>query len=168
VSFFPLEAGETLRWQGRPAPRCYTFRNWKHSLFGVFLSVPSLFWLLVGHELRANGSPFWVAWLPISFVLISAWLAAGHLFWARLEWDKLFYAVTDRRVVIQRGIFRQQQQSLALSELTGVKVRRLGVHLATLRLEGRGGHWYLCCLEHPETLLALLQGELSGVSEENI
>ena len=49
-----LQEGEQLQWSGRPAPRCFTFRHWIHSVFGVLLFLPSLVWLDGGHALAAE------------------------------------------------------------------------------------------------------------------
>lgn len=166
IDNFILDAGETIRWQGRPAPRCYTFRNWKHSLAGIGLTVPTLFWLLVGWELTRNSGDLWTVLLPAPFVLASLYLAAGHLFLARLEWEKISYVVTDRRVALRRGIFRPQLRILPLNGVQAVKVRRQGLHLATLRLDlGAGDHLIFHCLEHPEIVLALFKDELGLVGE---
>ena len=75
----PLTADETIRWHGRPAPRAYTFRNWRHSLLGLALLLPCLIWQLVGIELAADGAPSWVAWLPLPFNLATLYLAFGQL-----------------------------------------------------------------------------------------
>ena len=53
-----LEPGETVRWEGRPAPRCYTFRNWKHSLVGLLLLILTGFWQVMSFGLaRDYGLP---------------------------------------------------------------------------------------------------------------
>ena len=43
--------GETLTWEGRPAPRAFTFRNGLHSLFGILLLVGAIFWQVSACEL---------------------------------------------------------------------------------------------------------------------
>lgn len=164
-----LEPGEIVRWQGRPAPRCYTFRNWKHSLFGLFLSVPSLFWLVLGRELAADGGSIWLAWLPVPLVLVCAYLVAGQLLLARIAWEKIFYTVTDQRLLLRSGLFSLQLQAIPLTEVHGVKVRRHGPQLVTLHLDyGDSCSVILHCLEHPDALLTLLKAELDRSAAEKV
>lgn len=151
---FPLADGETILWQGRPAPRGYTFRNWRHALFGFALSLPCLFWLLVGIELAAAGSPAWVAWLPLPFALGSLYLAFGQLLIARLEWEKVLYTVSESTICLQRGLFRPKLCTLPRAALVAVRTRRLGPNLATVRFEAEDGRSLtFCAIEHPELLL---------------
>jgi len=153
----PLAADETLLWQGRPAPRAYTFRNWRHALFGLALMLPCLFWQMVGIELVAAGAPPWVAWLPLPFNLASLYLAFGQLLIARLEWEQVLYAVTDRTIYQRSGFFRPRLRCLPLAAVTTVRKKNLGPNLATIRIAGQLGPGILfSAIEHPELLLPLL------------
>lgn len=152
----PLAADETLLWQGRPAPRAYTFRNWRHALFGLALMLPCLLWQLVGIELAAAGSPAWVAWLPLPFNLASLYLAFGQLLIARLEWEQVLYAVSDRTIYQRRGFFRPRLRCLPLAAVMNVRKKGLGPNLATIRIVGKEGEALLfAAIEHPELLLRL-------------
>ena len=152
----PLAADETLLWQGRPAPRAYTFRNWRHALFGLALMIPCLLWQLVGIELAAAGSPAWVAWLPLPFNLGSFYLAFGQLLIARLEWEQVLYAVSDRTIYQRRGFFRPRLRCLPLAAVTNVRKKSLGPNLATIRIASKDGESLLfAAIEHPELLLRL-------------
>ena len=122
----PLAADETLLWQGRPAPRAYTFRNWRHALFGLALMLPCLFWQMVGIELVAAGAPRWVAWLPLPFNLASLYLAFGQLLIARLEWEQVLYVVSDRTIYQRRGFFRPRLRCLPLAAVTSVRKKVSG------------------------------------------
>ncbi len=159
----PLAENETILWQGRPAPRAYTFRNWRHAVFGLVLMLPCLFWQIVGIELAATGAPAWVAWLPLPFNLACLYLAFGQLFIARLEWEQVLYVVSDRTIYQRRGFFRSRLRSLPLAAVTNVRQKRLGPNLATIRIEGREGESLLfAALEHPELLLRLFSGAVNG------
>jgi hypothetical protein len=153
-----LEAGESLRWQGRPAPRCWTFRNWRHACFGALVLVFSLWWQISGLSLAQDGGGLWPALLPIPFVLAAAYLAVGHLLVARWEWRNVCYAVSDRRILATRGLLRQQVAVLPLSALSYFQVVPHGEHLATLRLHAASlERWcVLHCIEHPELVTPLL------------
>lgn len=158
-----LADGEALLWQGRPAPRAFTFRNWRHALFGLFLTLPCLLWQLVGIELVAGGSPAWVAWLPLPFNLAALYLAFGQLLIARLEWEKVFYAVSDRAIYQYCGFFRPRLSVLARSALVRVRKKKLGTNLATIQMEGEEGQrLHFIAIEHPELLLRLLPADAGG------
>lgn len=163
--FDQLESGEEVRWEGRPAPRCYTFRNWQHSLFGMLLLVLAVWWQAVGYQLGHVYDSALLIWLPLPFLLVGLYLSLGHVLLARYEWERVFYAVTDHRVLVRRGIFRQRVESLPLSEVTYFQVKPLGKDLATISViaEGRG-NVVLCCLEHPQRPIELLESamEVSG------
>lgn len=161
----PLAAGETLLWQGRPAPRAYTFRNWRHSLFGLALALPCLIWQLVGIDLAAGGASPWVAWLPLPFNLACLYLAFGQLLIARLEWERVYYAVSDRSIYRVGGFFRPRQECLPLPAVTAVRRKTLGPNLATIRIDGEEGRTLLfSAIEHPELLLRLFP---AAVAAEN-
>jgi len=157
-----LEEGEALRWEGRPAPRAFIFRNWKHSLFGVLLLLISAYWQIVGMQLAAVYQLPWLIWIPIPFLLIGLYLGGGHLLLARMEWEQVFYAVTDRRLLARRGLFRQRVESLELSELTGFRVKPLGSELATLRacVGSSGSSLVFVAVEYPQQVTALLEAAL--------
>jgi len=154
-----LEPGEQLCWQGRPAPRCYTFRNWRHSIFGLVLTLISAYWQSVGLTMAREYSAWYLALIPTPLLLLGLYLAFGHLLLARLAWEKVFYAVTDRRILMQKGILRVQVHDMSLSELTYVEVKPLGESLGRLRVEGAGTGTtlILSCLEHPRIVTALLE-----------
>ncbi|NIQ96855.1 MAG: PH domain-containing protein [Desulfuromonadales bacterium] len=150
-----LEDGETVRWQGRPAPRCYTFRNWKHSLFGLALLLMSLLWLSLGLHLAPG--KLW-GWLPLPFALGGLYLSGGHLLWSRLQWEGVFYAVTDRRVIVRKSL-PQSVLDCPLAEIAFFQVRPFGDNLGTIRItvEGRDAPLVMPCIEYPETPAALLR-----------
>jgi len=159
----PLTVDETIRWQGRPAPRAYTFRNWRHSLLGLALLLPCMVWQLVGIELAAAGAPGWVAWLPLPFNLAGLYLALGQLLIARLEWERVHYAVSDRSLYQRRGFFRSRLRTLPLAEVTRVRRKILGPNLATVRIDGREGvSLIFSAIEHFELLLRLFPNVAGG------
>ncbi len=163
-----LEEGEALRWEGRPAPRAFTFRNWLHSLVGVLLLLLSAYWQMVGVQLAAVYHLPWLAWIPIPFLVAGLYLGVGHLLLARMEWEKVFYAVTDRRLLAQRGLFRPRIEVFELSELTGFRVKPLGNELATLRAcaLSSGSNLIFIAIEYPQQVTALLEAALIANGHE--
>ena len=73
-----LLSGESLQWEGRPAPRCYTFRQWRHALFGVVLTIVCGVWEVMGVQQAAEQGWRWLAWVPLPFLGYALWLAFGH------------------------------------------------------------------------------------------
>jgi hypothetical protein len=159
----PLATGETILWQGRPAPRAYTFRNWRHALFGLALTLPCLLWQLVGIELAAGGAPFWTAWLPLPFNLGAFYLGFGQLLVARLEWERVYYAVSNQTIYHYGGLFRPRLNSMPISALAAVRQKKLGPNLATIRMEPKeGAPLVFAAIEHPELLLPFLPVDSAG------
>ncbi|BCR05252.1 hypothetical protein DESUT3_23210 [Desulfuromonas versatilis] len=157
-----LEAGEVLRWEGRPAPRCFTFRNWKHSLFGILLLVLALYWQVVGYQLAKVYEAAWLGWMPLPFIIIALYLSVGHLVLARLEWEKVYYAVTDRRILALRGLRSIRFQSMPLAQLSYFRIKPLGESLGTVRVScsDSPSPLVVCCIEHPRSMTDLLEEAL--------
>ncbi len=117
---WPLEPGETILWQGRPAPRCYTFRNWKLVLAGTALFLACSFWLMLGAQLvEAEGYSSVLILMTLPLVLATFFLGPGQLLLARWRWEKLFYALTEERLLVRTGLISAQIFSYARSEITG-------------------------------------------------
>lgn len=162
-----LEVGEEVRWEGRPAPRCYTFRHWRHSIFGfVFLAICS-YWQFLGSSVAEEYEMPWLVWVPMPFVLLGIYFSVGHLIQSRLEWGHVYYAITDRRLLAQRGLFRLKNDSLELKEITYFSLHRQGEELGTLRVhKGDEKQLVLHCLEHPRRATDLLEKVLKAGQAE--
>lgn len=152
---WPLAEGETLLWQGRPAPRCYTFRNWKLSAAGTILFLACSFWMLLGLELvEAEHYSVLLVLITLPLVVATFFLGPGQLLLARWRWEKLFYAVTDQRVLVRDGLLTEQFRAFALEEISDWQQRCFGEHLASIRiLRGDDAPQILACLEHPQLLM---------------
>jgi len=154
---------ENLCWEGRPAPRCYTFRNWKHSLCGLILLGFVAVWLYAGFSLAAETGIMIYQLLPFPFLVAGLWLAFGHLLAARFEWDGVWYAISDRRVFVRRGLLRRRWVVLPLAELVWLRHHPYSTELGTLVMRfGAGGELrlMLCCIEQPQHPLELLVAAL--------
>jgi hypothetical protein len=146
-------------WEGRPAPRAFTFRNWRRSAWVLVLCLPVF--ALAAILLRGTGvslsSP--VVFVTVVFLgLLCFWGTVGHLFHARLLWEREFYVLTDRRLLVMSGLFGGRISTLDLGELAEVSLARQGPTLGTVTVRRRntGRPIILHCLEHPELLLEKL------------
>ena len=152
---WPLAEGETLLWQGRPAPRCYTFRNWKLSAAGTLLFMACSFWMMLGIQLvKAENYSMLLVLITIPLVITTFFLGPGQLVLARWRWGKLFYAVTDQRLLVRDGILTVQFRTFPRNEISGWQQRRFGENLASIKiLRGDEAPQILACLEQPQLLL---------------
>lgn len=162
-----LVEGETIRWEARPAPRCYTFRHWRHAIFGgIFLAITAC-WQVLGFEMAATYASAWLAWLPLPFLLIGLYLSVGHLLQARLEWPHVRYVITDRRLLVQRGLLTRRVEALSLNEMTYFRLDRQGEELGTLRVhKGREQQLVLHCIEYPRQATTLLEAAINQGRDE--
>jgi len=159
---WPLGEGETLLWQGRPAPRCYTWRNWKLSVAATILFLGSSFWWMLAYQLMvADGYPWWLQLIPAPLVFLSIWYGPCHILLARTRWEKLFYAVSDRRLLIRDGLFTAKIESFPLAEIESWQQKIYSDQLVSLRLILKThAPVILFCLEQPQNLLGHLQREI--------
>jgi hypothetical protein len=162
---FVLAPGERLQWEGRPAPRCYTFRHWRHSVFGLVFLAMAIGWEIYGFEMAENYAA-WLVWLPLPFLLVGLYLSAGHLVQARLEWNHVQYAITNQRLLARRGLCKQKVTSMSLSEIIYFRLDRKGENLGTLRVCKDGGQQLILhCLEYPHQAAGLLEAALRNGDE---
>lgn len=159
ASWPALQADEVLQWEGRPAPRCYTFRQWRHALFGVVLTVVCGIWAALGVQQAVEQGWPWLTLVPLPFLGYALWLAVGQLVAARLEWNRVAYALTDRRVVARRGLLTAREVSLPLERLTWFRLQPDGEELGTLQIRGGEGDPVLIlhCIEYPRRPAELLE-----------
>lgn len=150
-----LNDGETMRWQGRPAPRCYTFRHWLQATIGTILFLASSFWLMVGIQLvRAQGYSSWLILAPCLLSMAAFFIGPGQLILARWRWEKIFYALTDQRLLVRNRLFGNRIYIYQLCDYKHFKQKKYGRQLLSLRLSFKGSPpIVLECLEHPENFL---------------
>jgi len=158
IPAWTLEAGEGRVWQGRPAPRCYTFRRWQQTLIGSILFVASCLWLLVGWQLAAEGTVASVfLLLPAALSLFALLLGPLQLIRDRLRWERIFYAVTDRRRLLLLPGGDGTPASYALDQLVRVQQKKYGKLQRSFRLHFSDGATAVVeCLEHAENFSCLL------------
>lgn len=161
-----LDVGEEIRWEGRPAPRCYTFRHWGHALFGFIFLLLCVGWQVLGMETAKAYGTAWLAWLPAPFVLLGVYLAGGRLVQARLEWNHVRYLITNRRLIVQRGLLKNCVVTMPLDAVSYFRLDLHGEELGTLRVhKGTEQQLLLHCIEYPRRATLLLEAALGARGE---
>ena len=144
-------APEGILWQGRPAPRCYTFQYWKQALFGSVLFLASSFWLMLALELIKDGQPFWLALLPVPLIVGGFLFGPLQILLARWRWPKIFYHLTETQLHLSGA------EPVPLGQVIDIKLKRQGANLASLRVTVEGfSPSIIHCIEQPDQLLSLL------------
>ena len=148
-----LQADELLVWQGKPAPRCYTLRNWPHSMFGVVLLLACAVWFYLGLNLEPDPQYTVYGWLPVPFLLAGLYLTIGHLLIARIEWESVYYAISDRRLLVQQGLWKKNVSSFLLQDIAtlgSVSVRATEANRTLV----------VACIEYPRQMTDLLEAAM--------
>lgn len=158
-TLWPLNEGEVVLWQGRPAPRCYTFRHWLQALIGTVLFLASSFWLMVGIQLVKTGEfPALLLIAPVTLAVVAFFVGPGQLIFARLRWEKIFYVLTDQRLLVRKRLFGGKVLIFTRSDFKHFKQKTYGKNLVSLRLSFKNRPAIVLeCLEHPELLLQHLE-----------
>jgi len=159
-----LHESESVVWQGRPAPRCFVFRNWLHSVFGLVILILTIGWFIFGLHLGSEEQNAFISLLPVPFLFVGIYLTFGHLLLSRFEWEHVFYAMTDRRLIAIRGLFNRRMESVALVDVIWFELRPLGEQLGTVRIRCRDleQKLTLSCIEHPRKLTDLLEESMAA------
>ena len=120
-------AGENVVWRGRPLRPKYTTKDAKLTLGGIPVAVFITFWMSMAVRIPRKAGL--VAWLfpafGMIFVLQALYLLVGHYVRNWLEWRNIEYAVTSRRTIIRRGIWRVSEMSRPHSDAP-IEVRASG------------------------------------------
>ncbi len=144
-------AREKILWQGRPAPRCYTFQYWKQALLGSLLFLTSSFWLMFALELTRDAQPFWLALLPLPLIVGSFVFGPWQILLARWRWPRIFYRLTETQLLFSVG------KPVPLARIIDIKMMKQGANLASLRVTVEDSSPAIIhCIEQPHQLLRLL------------
>jgi hypothetical protein len=116
-----LYAGEDVVWRGKPLRSKYTMKDAKLTLTGIPVAVFIAFWMSMALRIPKEGSPGGlIAWLfpafGMIFVLQALYLLVGHYLRNWLEWKNVEYAITNRRTVVRRGVWRVSELSRTHSD----------------------------------------------------
>ena len=121
TSFRPyLLPDERIVWEGKPDVRAFMLRGWWYLVpFSLLWGGFAIFWEV--SVIRGGAPPFFLIW-GIPFVLIGLYMIFGRFYVAAREAENTSYAVTDRRILIHRGAFRQSLVELDLDRLPSLEL----------------------------------------------
>ena len=114
--------------------------------------------MLAYQLIEADGYPWWLLLIPAPLVVFSFWFGPVTLLLARIRREKVFYALTDNRLLVRDGLLSAQLETYPLSEVIEWKQKSFGKQLVSLRVLLKNHQSIvLHCLEQPENLLGPLQ-----------
>ncbi|MCX7655167.1 MAG: PH domain-containing protein [Treponemataceae bacterium] len=125
-----LTSDEKILWQGKPRFPPY----WASMVFpGMFLPLfPMIIigpFLVISYGLSRNTpSPFGGIFFPLSlilaspFIILFLWKIIGNPLYRIAEYQVLQYVLTDKRILIQRGLIGRDVVSINLDAIIGVTV----------------------------------------------
>ena len=171
-----LAAGEHILWRGKPKKSAYVADK------ALAMLPIAVIWLLFDlNFLRsAGGNGFLILFLLVHMMPVWIWL--GSAVTSVLQWRNEDYYLTNRRIIIRRGIFRPQRQSVFLRDVHSIRTHyglldRMfgsGDIYINYAVHGHGKHrhtsgYFLMNLADPEPLrerIELLALENGGSREE--
>jgi hypothetical protein len=116
-----LYVGENAVWRGKPLRSKYTTKDATLTLTGIPVAVFIAFWMTMVLRIPKKGGPEdLMAWLfpafGMIFVLQALYLLVGHYLRNWIEWKNVEYAITNRRTIIRKGVWRVSELSRTHSD----------------------------------------------------
>ena len=173
-----LAAGEHILWRGKPKKSAYIADK------ALSMLPIAVIWLIFDlNFLRlAGGNGFLLIFLLVHMMPVWIWL--GSALTAAAQWRNEDYFITNKRIIIRRGVFSQQRHSVFLRDVHDLQlhyglldklfgsgdiyinyaVHRHGKHRST-------SGYFLLNLRDPQTILArieLLAMESEAHTEQEI
>lgn len=112
-----LDSNEKVFWEGKPKFWPFLFGGFAGAIFGLlFLIVGGIFvWQGVknGNYLFLLFPHFWIG---VAFVF-------GLPIYTLLVYNKIYYAITNKRVIIQKGLIGRDFESVDFDQITNADVR---------------------------------------------
>ena len=113
INWPALYADENVAWRGKPLRSKYATKDAKLTLGGIPVAVFMTLWMSMALRIPKKDGP--MAWafpaFGMLFVLQALYLLVGHYLRNWLEWKNIEYAVTSRRTIIRRGLWRVSEVS---------------------------------------------------------
>ena len=171
-----LAPGEHILWRGKPKKSAYVADK------ALAMLPIAVIWLIFDlNFLRLSAASGFVR-LFMLVHLMPVWIWLGSAVTSVMQWRNEDYYLTNKRIIIRRGIFNAQRQSVFLRDVHSIRThyglldRMFGSGDVFLNyaVYGHGKHrrtsgWFLMNLAEPEQLrerIELLALEQGGTAEE--
>ena len=171
-----LAPGEHILWRGKPKKSAYVADK------ALAMLPIAIIWTIFDlNFLRlSGGSGFLLLFLLVH--MMPVWIWIGSAVTSVIQWSNEDYYLTSKRIIIRKGIFNPQRQSVFLRDVNSIRTHyglldRMfgsGDIFINYAVHGHGKHrrtsvWFLMNLADPEPLrerIELLALENGGSSEE--
>ena len=169
-----LGSGEHILWRGKPKKRAYIADK------ALAMLPIAIIWLVFDlNFLRlSGGNGFLILFLLVHMMPVWIWL--GSAVTSVIQWRNEDYYITNRRIIIRRGLFSTRRESVLLRDVHSVRTHyglldRMfgsGDIYINYAVQGHGKHrrtsgWFLMNLADPQALqerIELLAMEAGGTA----
>ena len=110
-----MAAGEYVIWKGKPKKSAYIADK------ALSMLPIAIFWLIFDlNFLRmAGGNGFLLMFLLVH--MMPVWLWLGNAVTSVIQWRNEDYYITNKRVIIRKGVFKPQRQTVFLRDVTAFR-----------------------------------------------
>lgn len=113
-----LKSNESLLWTGKPRQGIIIKR------IDAFVIPISLIWggfaIFWEVSVISSGAPFFFKLWGIPFVLVGLYLIIGRFFFDAKRREKTTYGITENRIIIKSGVFKESLKSLNIRNLSEI------------------------------------------------
>jgi len=163
-----LEAGERVLWSGKPLRAPFLLKSLSMLVMAVpVIALPLPFIVSIrGALLQAPVVAFFALWY--SFAIL---IGVGPFIYNALVWKNLYYVLTDRRIIVRKGVVGIDYDALSLDLVQEVNVdvgfwdQRYGTGTLTVRAVGVRP-LNLFCVERPLEVYRLLKRAVDSAKGE--
>lgn len=111
-----LAPGEYILWRGKPKKSAYIADKALAMLpIAVFWTIFDLNFLRM-----AGGNGFLLVFLAVH--MMPAWLWIGSAVTSVIQWRNEDYYITNKRIIIRKGVFRTERQSVFLRDVHDIRL----------------------------------------------
>ena len=132
-----LDIDESLLWTGRPK------QGIKVKESDAFMIPFSLMWggfaIFWESTVILTSAPFFFKLWGIPFVLVGLYLIIGRFFFDAKRREKTIYGITENRIIIKSGVFRESIKSLNIKTLSDITLNEKSDKSGTIVLGSENG-----------------------------
>lgn len=127
VETSPLVSGEKELWSGKPKKKAFIFNQVLGmapiAIIWLLFDSGFIFAFLSGMKEEPEMSGMLLFMIPFfAFHLMPVWIWLSQVFTANKKWQNTKYYVTDKRIIIQNGLFAENYQSIYYKDIRNVNL----------------------------------------------